>query len=135
VDKVNRLVTLNDFKLTKRNFPSLSNNGAQYAKALESDMQWKQTIPLDLLETSLATTAVVEQQKTYPLENQPPRMIFSTTSAVLALIDGQPALRDAGNGLQKVINTRSLILFDPSRPMYYLALMDGWVQAPGVDGA
>src|SRR5262249_9794961 len=36
--------------------------------------------------------------------------------------------------LQKVINTRALLLFDPTGGTYYLALMDGWVQSSSVDG-
>src|SRR5215472_3818601 len=63
VDKVNRLVTLDDFKLTRRNFPSLPNNGSQYEQALQACMSSLQTIPLDLLETSLSTTSAVDQQK------------------------------------------------------------------------
>ena len=43
-------------------------------------------------------------------------------------------LRPSADNLQKVINTRALILFDPSKNMYYLALMDGWVEAPTVEG-
>jgi hypothetical protein len=60
VDKVNRLVTLYDFKLTKCSFPSLPNNGSQYRRAFETNMPVLKTIPLDLLETSLATTTAVE---------------------------------------------------------------------------
>ena len=56
------------------------------------------------------------------------------TPAVLALIDGAPVLRPSADNLQKVINTRALILFDPSKKMYYMALMDGWVEAPTVEG-
>ena len=56
------------------------------------------------------------------------------TPAVLALIDGAPVLRPSADNLQKVINTRALILFDPSKNMYYLALMDGWVEAPTIEG-
>ena len=43
------------------------------------------------------------------------------TPAVLALIDGTPVLRPSADNLQKVINTRALILFDPSKKMYYMA--------------
>ena len=134
VDKVNRLVTLYDFKLTKCSFPSLPNNGSQYRRAIETNMAVLKTIPLDLLETSLATTTAVEQQKSYQLNNQPPNIIFSSIPAVLALIDGQPVLRFAGDGLQKVLNTRALIMFDPSTQLFYLALMDGWMEARGLAG-
>ena len=134
VDKVNRLVTLYDYKLTKCSFPSLPNNGSQYRRAFETNMTVLKTIPLDLLETSLATTTAVEQQKSYQLNNQPPNIIFSSIPAVLALIDGQPVLQSAGDGLQKVLNTRALIIFDPATQLFYLALMDGWMEAPGVAG-
>ena len=134
VDKVNRLVTLERFKLTRWNFPSLGNDISKYAQTFKAGVPSIQTIPLDLLETSLATTAAVDDQKMYPLNNQPPNIIFSSTPAVLALIDGQPALRPAGEGLQKVINTRALIAFDPSDRLFYLALMDGWMEAPGISG-
>jgi hypothetical protein len=134
VDKVNRLVKLDKLKLTKWKFPSLGNDISKYAQTFKAGVPSIQTIPLDLLETSLATTAVVDEQKMYQLNNQPPNIIFSNTPAVLALIDGQPALRPAGEGLQKVMNTRALIIFDPSKQLYYLALMDDWMEAPGIAG-
>ncbi|MBV8072227.1 MAG: hypothetical protein JO270_20150 [Acidobacteriaceae bacterium] len=134
VDKVNRLVTLYNFSLTKYSFPSLPQNGALYAQAIKGDLSWSRTIPLDLVETSLSTTAAVEQQKKYTLQNEPPRVLFSTTPAVLALVDGQPTLSPPEQHLQKVINTRALVVFDDSNQMYYLGLMDGWVQAPQLSG-
>ena len=70
VDKVNRLVTLQDFKLIKRRFPSLGNNGSQYEPALQSEMPWKQTIP--------------QRQKTYPLQNLPPVAMDLAGSAAAA---------------------------------------------------
>lgn len=134
VDKVNRLVTLENFNLTKYKFPSLANNGSQYAQALKSDLSWSQTIPLDALEASLATTVAADQQKKYKLKNDPPLVIVSTTPAVLALVDGQPVLGAPEKNLQKVVNTRALIVFDSSKHVYYLGLMDGWVQAPELSG-
>ena len=58
VDKVNRLVTLADFKLARYKFPSLPDNGSHDAQALEGDITWSQTVPLDELETSLASGVV-----------------------------------------------------------------------------
>src|SRR5262249_59942058 len=70
------------------------------------------------------------------LRTVPPLKISSSKPAVLVLIDGQPVLRPVGEGtdLQRVINTRSLILFDQSTNAYYLTLMNGWVQAPSPEG-
>jgi hypothetical protein len=132
VDKVNRLVTLDDFSFTRRSFPMLANNGSQYLPVLQV-MPSMSTIALDLLETSL-TLQTTGDQKTYQLENEEPNIIFSSTPAVLALIDGQPEFRPASGNLQIAINTRALMVFDPARQMYYLALMDGWVQAPARTG-
>jgi len=134
VDKVNRMVTLEDFVLTKQSFPTIANNGSAYANAFIMNLPWSRTIPLDLLESSLAVTNAAGSQKKYPLQNDPPRIIYSITPAVLALIDGAPVLRPAPDNLQKVINTRALIFFDSSKNMYYLALMDGWVEAPTIEG-
>jgi hypothetical protein len=135
VDKVNRVVTLDDFKITKQKFPTVPDNGAAYAHALQVDLPWRQTIPLDELETSLVVAGAAAQQKTYKLQNNPPVIFFSTTPAFLALIDGQPVLQPTGaKNIQKVINTRALMLFDFSKSMYYLALMDGWVEAQSALG-
>jgi len=134
VDKVNRVVTLEDFSLTKRNFPTLPGNGSAYTTAFQGDMPWTQTMPLDELETSLTTTSVADEQKRIAVNNDPPTIIVSTTPAVLVLIDGQPKLGPSSDGLQKVINTRALVVFDPPRSRYYLALMDGWAQSASLGG-
>jgi hypothetical protein len=124
VDKVNRVVALDNFQLTKQNFPSLPNNGSGYTSTFQIDLSWNKTIPLDHLESALAVTDAASQQTKFTLQNNPPRIIFSITPAVLALIDGQPVLQPSADNLQKVINTRALFLFDSSKNMYYLALMD-----------
>src|SRR5262245_28184701 len=134
VDKVNRVVTLEDFALTKLNFPTLANNGSAYKAAFTGAMPWTESMPLDELETALSTTSVEKQQQRVAVRNDPPRIIFSTTPAVLVLIDGQPALRPAAGGLQKVINTRALILVDAAKKKAYLALMNGWAESSSVNG-
>jgi len=134
VDKVNRVVTLNDFNLTKRSFPTLANNGQAYLSAFKGAMPWNESMPLDELETALSTTSIDAQQKRVPVKNDPPRVIVSTTPALLVSIDGQPVMRPASGGLSKVINTRALVLVDASRSNYYLALMDGWVRSASLDG-
>jgi len=134
VDKVNRIVSLADFSLTKQNFPTLANNGAAYKSAFQSAMPWTESMPLDELETALSTTSVDQQQRRIPVENAPPRIIVSTRPAVLVPIEGQPVLRPASGGFLKVINTKPLIVADAASNVYYLALMDGWVRASQVAG-
>lgn len=134
VDKVNRMVTLDNFVLVKQSFPTLANDGKAYANEFVLNLPWSRTIPLDLIEASLAVTNAADSQKKYQLQNNPPLIIYSMNPAVLALIDGSPVLRPSADKLEKVVNTRALILFDPSKKMYYLSLMDGWVEAPAIQG-
>jgi hypothetical protein len=134
VDKVNRLVTLDDFTLIKQTFPTLPNNGAALTETLTNHRPWTQTIPLDELEASLATTSATGTQKKYPVKNDPPAIFYSSRPAVLALVDGDPTLGAPNNNLEKVINTRSLIYFDTANNMFYLAVMDGWVESFSLTG-
>ena len=134
VDKVNRVVTLFDFQLTKQNFPSLPNNGSEFTGAFQQGQAWTQSMPLDQLQASLGLTDIAAKQQKVAVKNEPPRIIFSNSPTVLALIDGPPVMADVQKDLQKIINTRSLIVFDTSKKKYYLALMDGWVQADSLDG-
>ena len=87
VDKVNRVVALDDFKLTKQNFPSLPSNGAAYSGAFRQSATWSQAMPLDELQSSLAVTPTAEKQQRVQVRNDPPTIFFSTAPAVLALID------------------------------------------------
>ncbi len=134
VDKVNRVVTLDNFNITKQSFPTLANNGTAYASDFTGELPWNQTIPLDLLQSDLAVSADAGAMKTYEVENTPPRIIYSITPAVLALVDGKPVLGPENDHLQKIVNTRSLIVYDASKYTYYLALMDGWMSSPTIEG-
>ena len=134
VDKVNRVVTLMNFNITKQNFPTLANNGLAYSAALTGEMPWNQTIPLDLLESDLAINGNAGALKKFDVENAPPKIIYSAKPAVLALIDGKAVLGPEQDHLQKVINTRALMVYDTSKYTYYVALMDGWVGAPTLEG-
>ena len=134
VDKVNRVVSLSDFALTKHNFPTLPNNGLAYTSAFAGAMPWTESMPLDELETALSTTSVEQQQRRVAVNNDPPRIIISRTPAVLVSIDGKSVLRPSAGGFMKVINSRALILMDASQNRYYLALMDGWVESASLNG-
>jgi hypothetical protein len=134
-DKTNRQVTLDRFKVTKGDFPSAPDKTNDYLAIIQqAEGSRTETVPPDELLSNLAA-AQAEHKSANDLKNDPPRVIFSTTPAVLVLIDGQPVLRSAGEGdLQRVINTRALILFDQTSGTYYMSLMGGWVQAAAIEG-
>ncbi|MGH9823300.1 MAG: hypothetical protein ACREDR_08625, partial [Blastocatellia bacterium] len=136
VDKVNRLVTLQDFKITKAEFPSAPDKAAEYVNILQQAQENKvKTISYDRFIANLQVAEAEKKGAGYELNNQPPRIIFSTRPGILVPIDGQPVLRPAGEaGLQRVINTRALIVLDQGRNIYYLYLMNGWVQAQTPEG-
>jgi len=137
VDKVNRLVTLEDCQATKANFPAAPDKAANYLSIIQrSTAGPMRTIALDRLEADLAIEQQAEQHGPgYELKNDPPRIILSTRPALLVLIDGQPVLRPAGQqDIQRVINTRALMLFDQKKNLYYLYVMNGWVQGPSPEG-
>jgi hypothetical protein len=68
-----------------------------------------------------------------PAGNVPPRIIFTMRPARLILIDGVPVYRPvAGTGLQRITNTRALILRDAAG-MCYLKILDGWMEAYSLD--
>ena len=90
---------------------------------------------LDRLKAELAVEQVETPGRVVAVRNDPPRIIVSQAPALLVRIDGRPALRAvAGTSLQRVINTRVLLLLDPSAGRYYLWLRNQWVAAPKLDG-
>ena len=136
IDKVNRLVTFSDFKVTRMNFPSAPNRAAAYQSALQARAGEKdEVIALDRLLTDMAANQAASPSAGYEVRNDPPQIFFSTWPAILILVDGSPELRPVQNTkLDRVINTRVLILRHQSSRKFYLHLMDGWLEAASLMG-
>ena len=130
VDKLNRSVTLDQVQLTKVNFPAEPSKDAELTKLLEPKLPTvTKVVSLDQL--IAAAEADGEPIKTVDVKNDPPAIIFSTKQSVLVLIDGPAHLREiAGTDLQRVINTRAILLFENNKKLYYLRVSDWWLQAP-----
>ena len=136
VDKVNRQVTLYDFQITRVEFPTLKGATAEYKAFLQAKLPGKtKIIALDRLESALETSKATESIKTFPVNNDPPKVIFSTTPAMLVLIDGSPKYRDlGGTELELLLNSKSTVIHDRKSSKYYLSVMDGWMEAQQVEG-
>jgi hypothetical protein len=136
VDKVSHMVALEDFTVTKSNFPTLPDQGASYISALQSKMApADRTIALDRLEASLAASGAVKPA-TFPVNNDPPRVIVSQTPAILVAIDGAPVLQPVpGTRFERVINTRALILREQGESTYYLHVYNGWLFSGTLGGS
>jgi hypothetical protein len=63
-----------------------------------------------------------------------PEILFSASPAVLIPIEGDPVYHDIdGTGLQRIVNTKPLILRDESGT-FYLRILNGWMEAYSLEG-
>ncbi len=136
IDKETRTVALEDLTISKADFPTATDGGTSYLKALGETLSAEPpTIALDRLQAELEVERVEDPGRIVQVTNAPPRILVSQKPALLLRIDGQPVLRQvAGTGLLRVINTRVLLLLDQSAGGYYVWLADRWVTAPKLDG-
>ena len=136
IDKVNRLVTLSDFKVTRINIPMAPEKAAAFEAAFQARAsKQNEVIALDRLLADMAINDAQTASATYEVKNDPPQILFSTSSSILVLIDGNPVLRPVKDTrLDRVINTRVLMLRDQSSGKFYLRLMDGWLEAQNISG-
>ena len=134
VDKVNRLVTLDQVQLTKVTFPVAAAKEAELTALLQKKLPGAtKTMSLDRLQAALE--AAGEEIKGVEVKNDPPKVIITDKPSLLVLIDGTPQLREIqGTKLQRVINTRAVLLFENDKKTYYLRVQDWWLQAKDLEG-
>lgn len=133
VDKAARVVTLHNFQVVKVSFPTAPERDISYLAILSRQLPTgAKQISLDRLEASLAVSEAVKKQRELSLDNAPPRIFFSTTPALLVLVDGVPALRPFGP-VERVINTHALIV-RAAGGAFYLTALNFWYQAPEIAG-
>jgi hypothetical protein len=132
VDKVNRLVTLDQAKITKVRFPVAPDKEAELTALLEKRLPGAtKTLSLDRLEAAVEADSYSEIK----VRNDPPDVIIAAKPSLLVLIDGLPRMSEVpGTKLQRVINTRSIILFESDKELYYLRVEDWWLQSPELEG-
>ncbi|HTR42425.1 MAG TPA: carbohydrate-binding family V/XII [Pseudomonadales bacterium] len=135
VDKVNRLVSLEDFQISKLTFPTRPAMEDQYrAMLLSLRGQSVRVIPLDHLEALLSVSSDAVKAKAQTVMNTPPQIFYSTLPSLLVLVDGPPVLKDLTGNYQRVINTRNVLLYYTPYQIYYLYADSQWFAAPAVTG-
>ncbi len=135
VDRTMRTVVFNDLTITRSNFPTLPDQGAAYASELKTKFGGAaRTISLDRVEASLKAAGV--KAPSFPVLNNPPRIIISYSPAILVPIDGAPIVKPVPDDsrFNRVINTRALILQGGLGDSFYLHVYDGWMAASSLDG-
>lgn len=120
VDRTNRLVTLDRFEITKGRFPDTPDHGSNaLALAREVLPAGARTVSLDYLITALGFVQAAAREGSRGLKHDPPRIIWATNRTVLVIIDGEPVVRRVtGTGLERVINTPSLLVRDRGAKFY-----------------
>jgi len=137
IDKVNRLVTLEDFQVTKVNFPTQRRSQATYQGILQSELPTAaKTIPLDHLESVFVVSGQMARARIVAVDNAPPRIIYTTQPSLLVLVDGQPVAGPLTSGFERVMNTRSILLQSTNEftQGYYLYAASQWYTAPSLEG-
>ena len=135
VDKAGGIVTLNDIQVTRAKFPTSPAMEAEYLTLIRSHVpSVVQNMALDHLEASYAISEAVRKARAVPVKNDPPRVIYTTSPALLVLVDGPPVLRPmlAVPGVQQVLNSPALIV--QTAGVYYLFASDHWYQANAIEG-
>jgi hypothetical protein len=134
VDKETRLVTLEHFTVTHATFPASADKARQWTTLIQERAKRVQTIALDRLEAAKAVTSAEHEADAVPLKNDPPTIFVSDVPSMLIPVDGDPVYRAvSGTALNRVINTRPLILRDTGGHLF-LKLFDGWMEAAQLAG-
>lgn len=135
VDKATRWVVLDQYQITKTDFPDTEKQADTWVATLQKDAaNRKKTISLDQLEAAMGVMAAEKKADSQPIENTPPTIITSESPALLVYVDGDPAYRAVpDSALQRVINTRPLLLKD-AQGKHYLHVFDGWMVADSLTG-
>jgi uncharacterized membrane protein YgcG len=131
-DRDERTVELLELKIPTVRFPNApEDKKKKLVEVLEKEMPtWAPQISLDRLLTSL-DTAEVKKKEAASLKTDPPKIIFATEPTELVILDGKPQLRPIENSpCMKVINTRFLVLLEPTTKAYFLSLGKVWMTAP-----
>jgi len=136
VSRASRTVRFADIVITQATFPSAPERASAYQQGFQAMVaNGPSTMSLDRLEAMLAVDGAEKKARSVPVKNDPPKLVFSTTSAILVPIDGEPVWRPVpGAGLERVLNSRALLLRSSAAGPIYLHLFDGFVEAPALAG-
>ncbi len=133
VNKLNRMVTLNNIQITGLSLPENPADQATILGELTGRSSGKSiNIALDRFEAAVPGMATAPSVSTAPLQNNPPQLSIVTMPTVLIPIQGAPVMQPLpGTSLQRVINTPMLVVQDSSGN-FWLKIADGWMTAPSL---
>jgi hypothetical protein len=137
VNKSERIVTLEDTRVTDAKFPSAEDRAHDFLPVVQLAAKKRvKLLALDSMESALSAVDNPKTNASLPVNNTPPQVILANKPAVLVYIDGDPRyvpVKETSGRLRRVLNTRVLLLEDQAGN-YYLHLFDGYMKAPSLQG-
>lgn len=136
VDKGAGLVSLSSFAIDQVQVAGDPNAAAAVRKTVEQRLpKGGLTVPLVQLQASYAVNKQIADLRTQPVQNTPPKIIFTSTMTILVPIAGEPVLRpvEGARTFQRVINTQPLLLKDDAGT-FHLQAAGTWYESPNLTG-
>ncbi|HVP67929.1 MAG TPA: hypothetical protein VMT17_11760 [Anaeromyxobacteraceae bacterium] len=135
VDRASRVVYIEGLTIAKATFPSAPQNAAAWqAEIQQIASKGPGTMSLGRLEAALAIEGAERKALRVPVENTPPQIVFTQSSAVLVLLQGEPVWAPvSGTSFKRAINTRALLLRD-AYGMLYVHVLDGFMTSASLTG-
>jgi hypothetical protein len=134
-DRDQRTVLLLDMEVTAARFPDVDEEKIRELNAFLEQLvpEWEMELSLDQLLADLDETEVAASLSE-GLNNAPPEIIFSTTPAMLILLDGDPIFEEIENtGYERVVNTPFFVVKDGKKGNYYIHGSDQWYTSDNFD--
>ncbi len=135
-DKDARTTYLHKIDYTDVRFPSLDAKSADAMKKLFLDLVPKssETFSIDRIMADLNNNGQAKAQ-TVQTKNDPPKIFYSTSPAILVIVDGDPVLSPIDKtDIQFVVNTNWDLFFEKSTKNYFLLVNDVWLTATKLHG-
>lgn len=136
IDKAAGLVQLSNIQVDKVEVVTAPDKAALVKTAIEQRLPKTGLVArLDQLQASYAVNQKLAELRTQPVDNAPPRIVFTDTATILVLVSGEPTMRSVEGAptFQRVINTRALILHD-SNGVFHLQAAGTWYQSGQLTG-
>ena len=136
VDKSAGLVQLTDIKVEKVEVVTAPDKVPMVKAAIDQRLPKNGLVArLDQLQASYAVNQKIEALRTQPVDNSPPKIVFTDTLTILVPISGEPAMRSVQGApaYQRVFNTRALILQD-SKGVFHLQAAGTWYESSSLAG-
>ena len=136
VFRIFRTVHFSDITVTKATFPGAPTQAIYYQDNFQTMVSGgASTMSLDRLQAMLSIENALKMGKSVPVKNDPPKIVFSPRTGILVSIDGDAKWGPvAGTSLERVINSRALVLLDDKSGKYYIHIFDGFVESTALTG-